>query len=278
MDRSRWKVIDYQRALAARGAKVTGRKKELIERLEAYERNDNFGASPVVPEGGDPLPHFPEMSNFRSLTTSDREAVPKICHSHVKEYVLWRQALDQEPNEDASAIANGEKMITEVLALSCYLEQSPPHSSSSESGGPLFYVTGIVRAEMRTKVTYSLKLVLDGENGEVLSAHCEGPAGRGPTGSCKHIVAVLLLLVKFIEEGELLVQQSCTEQLQTFKKPSRPHVGEPVQAEKLGKGGTDYDPRPLKYRNMPGYADMVYNATTNFCYRTGMDILVSMYF
>ena len=48
LPRSKWKVIHYQRALAARGAKVSGRKKELIERLELYERNEIFGATPII--------------------------------------------------------------------------------------------------------------------------------------------------------------------------------------------------------------------------------------
>ena len=65
-NRSRWTVKQYQRALAARGAKVSGRKKELAERLEAYERNDNFGFQPIVAGAGDdPLPHFPDISKFR---------------------------------------------------------------------------------------------------------------------------------------------------------------------------------------------------------------------
>ena len=63
-DRLKWTVKHYQRALAARGAKVTGRKKELIDRLAAYERNDNFGAQPIV-LGDDPLPDFPTISKFR---------------------------------------------------------------------------------------------------------------------------------------------------------------------------------------------------------------------
>ena len=64
LPRSEWKVIHYQRALAARGAKVSGRKKELIERLESYEPNDNFGATPII-DTGDPLPNFPDISKFR---------------------------------------------------------------------------------------------------------------------------------------------------------------------------------------------------------------------
>ena len=64
-DRSRWTVKHYQRALASRGAKVSGRKKELVERLEAYERNDNFGFEQILAAGDDPLPHFPDISKFR---------------------------------------------------------------------------------------------------------------------------------------------------------------------------------------------------------------------
>ena len=67
MDRSRWKVVDYQRALAARGAKVSGRKKELEERLAAYERNENFGYQAIISQD-DPLPHFPDISKFRENT------------------------------------------------------------------------------------------------------------------------------------------------------------------------------------------------------------------
>ena len=208
----------------------------------------------------------------RTLTPSDQDEVPKIGRGHVEEYVLWRQALDQEPNKDSSAIANGEKMITEVLALSFFMEPPPASSSTEETSSPVFFATGIVAAEMRTKVAYSIKIALDGATGEVLQAHCEGPAGRGPTATCKHIVAVLLMLVKFVEEGKLLVRQSCTETLQTFKRPTRAHDGSPKRAEKIGRQSIDHDPRPKEFRNMPGYADFVFNATTNFCARTSLDL------
>lgn len=34
----------------------------------------------------------------------------------------------------------------------------------------------------------------------------------------------------------------------------------------------DYDPRPLKYRNWPGYPEYVYNLTVKFCAESGMDL------
>ena len=271
-DRSRWTVKHYQRALASRGAKVSGRKKELIDRLEAYERNDNFGAQPIISEldSQDPLPNFPSISEFRTLTHQGCDLVPKIVHAHVEQYVLFRQELGPKDNV-AKAIMHGEKMIGEVLALSYYRESAVP--SAEEGSNALLYITGIVRAEMRTTMTYNMKLVIDaGENGEVMQSHCECPAGRGPTGTCKHTVAVLLVLVKFADDGILEVQHSCTDELQTFKKPTGTHKGSPVRAEELGKAIKKRDPRPEKYRNMEGYPDYVYNMTTNFCAETGLDV------
>ena len=104
------------------------------------------------------------------------------------------------------------------------------------------------------------------------NAHCECPAGCGPTATCKHIVGVLLLLAEFVKTGILKVQLSCTEQLQTFKKPAKIHKGSPVKAEQLGRGTASYDPRPLAFRNMPSYRDHVFNATINYCAMSQRDI------
>ena len=127
---------------------------------------------------------------------------------------------------------------------------------------------------MRKGCAYNIKHVID-DNGEIHNSHCECPAGRGPTGTCKHIVAVLLALVKFANEGTLQVQLSCTEEIQTFKKPARSHTGSPVRAEKIGKGYDfdGHDPRPKKNRlTGEAYLYHLHNATTNFCAQSGLDI------
>ena len=275
-DRSKWTVKDYQRELAARGAKVSGRKKELVERLEAYERNDNFGFSPIFDADADPL-HFPDIAKFRTLHPSDQDVVPKMAKSHVEQYVLYRQENQDETGSKTviKAIERGEKIVEDcILALSFFLDEA----SDEDGSNSLLYLTGIVNAEMRN-ATYNMKLVIDGETAEIFNCHCECPAGTGPTGTCKHVVAVLLAIVNFSEDSNALqVKLSCTEELQTFKKPKRPHQGSPVRAKDIGKqrthtyGTGDDDPRPLKYRNMPGKAERVYNATINFCAETGMDI------
>ena len=289
MDRTLWKVKDYQRALAARGAKISGRKKDLEERLAAYERNDNFGAQPIIIETQDPVP-FPDISKFRTLTPA-ATVVPKITKPHVEVYVHHHQALGEKMGE-AKAIEKGEKLLNDncVLAISFFLEpvvtadasSTAPTAAASTSAAqlspddvanPILYISGLVEAEMKTKFAYSLKLVLDGFTGEILQGHCECPAGRGPVSSCKHNVAVLLALVKFAKEGVLQVKLSCTEEIQSFKKPTSSHKGEPVRADNLGKGyNEDYDPRPKKYRNMKSKADYITNATINFCAQSGLDI------
>ena len=198
-------------------------------------------------------------------------------------YILLRQDNQDERGTKKSikAIERGEKMEEDsILALSFYLETalSPSASASTsdepdEDGNSLLYISGIVEAEMRNN-TYIMKLVIDGETGEPLQSTCDCPAGAGPTGTCKHIVGVLLAIVKFADDGILEVKQSCTEQLQTFKKPKKSHQGSPVRAEDLGRGFQIHDPRPIKYQkwSKENAADHVYNATINFCAESGLDI------
>jgi uncharacterized Zn finger protein len=133
----------------------------------------------------------------------------------------------REPNADISAIKKGEKMAEEaVLALSLCI-----------NGSTVFF-TGIVAAEMRKHVTYNVKITICLTNGDVRNSPCDCPAGKGPHSTCKHIVCVLLVLVKFVATGDLSVVKSCTEQLQTFKKPAKMYSGALVPAEELGPGET----------------------------------------
>ena len=63
------------------------------------------------------------------------------------------------------------------------------------------------------------------DDGIIEMASCECPAGAGPTATCKHIAALMLVLNVFIETGELHVGSTCTDTLQQFSKPRKVHVG-----------------------------------------------------
>ena len=160
----------------------------------------------------------------------------------------------------------GEKMAVEemVQAASYYEEQ--------DTG--ITYFSGIVSAAMRNSTAYICQLTVEKASGEVLNTNCDCPAGKGPHGTCKHVIAILLIVEKLKTSGELLITGSCTDQLQSFKKPRVPHTGGPVAAEKLGHGvkEEDDDPRPLEFRGRPSYNDELYNGTVNYCAATGKDV------
>ena len=127
------------------------------------------------------------------------------------------------------------------------------------------FFSGIVRAAMKKKVTYSLKLKLN-DRGEILNSHCECPAGRGPHGTCKHVAALCLMIKIFKYEDILLTNKSCTERLQTFHQPKRRYGGSPIKAEEMTskRKHKDSDPRPTKYRRLTYYNDFLRNMMINF--------------
>ena len=53
---------------------------------------------------------------------------------------------------------------------------------------------------------------------EIHWRHCECPAGRDPHGTCKHIVAVFIMMKKFTESATLRVAKTATDNLMMFNK------------------------------------------------------------
>ncbi|XP_069103806.1 uncharacterized protein [Argopecten irradians] len=167
---------------------------------------------------------------------------------------------------DIKALEKGRDMVLadRVQACSMFIKEH-------------VYMTSIVGAAMKNKVSYNFKLKLDKLTGDPINTHCECPAGKWPHGTCKHLAAVLLMLQHFINTGVIQVEKSCTEHLQTFHKPKHAHKGAPVTAEDLPskrKTGDDFleDPRPPKYRNTEGYNDFVRHCIINHCSATSQDI------
>lgn len=75
------------------------------------------------------------------------------------------------------------------------------------------------------QLSYSLKVTLS-PDGDVLNSHCECPVGTGPHGTCKHVAALLFKLVEIVAANGLgQTNSSCTDQLQTFHRPSRKYTG-----------------------------------------------------
>ena len=87
-----------------------------------------------------------------------------------------------------------------------------------------FIFIAIVRAAMKKKVSYSIKVRV-GEEGDITNAHCECPAGKGPHSTCKHVASICWLLVDFKKTGLIQTNKSCTDNLMTFHQPIKEHTG-----------------------------------------------------
>ena len=131
------------------------------------------------------------------------------------------------------------------------------------------FIHSACRAEMKKKMTYSIDISLR-NSGFVNEAQCECGAGEGPTGHCKHILAVLFAYCKFIKSSNIKIESSYTEKLQSFHKDKK-HTGTPQKARNLKVAGADsvcefedFDPRPEYLRNMEGYSDFFRNVCLNF--------------
>nr|XP_011451676.2 uncharacterized protein LOC105345270 [Crassostrea gigas] len=130
---------------------------------------------------------------------------------------------------------------------------------------------------MKNKVTYNYKLRLEKQSGDILSSHCECPAGKGQNGTCKHLAAVMGMLEKFIGLGELTgIEKTCTESLMMFNKPKTSHKGSPVKVENLSRKRKSEnildDPRPEKRKNMEGFEDRVLNILVNYTAKSSANI------
>ena len=80
------------------------------------------------------------------------------------------------------------------------------------------YLSGVCLPEMRKDREYKIQMVLS-PSADVLFAEDGCPAGKGPTGSCKHIAAFWYALEEFVTLGFTRPILSCTSRLQTWNQP-----------------------------------------------------------
>ncbi len=80
----------------------------------------------------------------------------------------------------------------------------------SISSSPSVFVRTCVWAEMKKATSYQVDLSLN-EDGVVLESQCECGAGMAPTAHCKHVVCILYGLTKFVGDGSILTELTCTQ-------------------------------------------------------------------
>lgn len=80
---------------------------------------------------------------------------------------------------------------------------------------------GVCLPEMKKSVLYSINMVVEQEGGDIVSATCGCPAGKGPHGSCKHIAAMCYALEEFSKLKSTREHVTCTSKLQTWNQPRK---------------------------------------------------------
>jgi len=147
-----------------------------------------------------------------------------------------------------------------------------------------YYIHARCRAEMRKSVVYNVDLNVDSD-GVILQCQCECAVGLGPHCHCKHVCALLYGLSIFSVTSEILVQEMCTEQLQTFHKCKK-FMASPLKTSALtlrkkyqkSKSSvfkmSNFDPRPKELKNLKSYPSFFRNTCLNFSsYSPQMPIL-----
>ncbi|XP_038063170.1 uncharacterized protein LOC119733878 [Patiria miniata] len=127
--------------LRRRNAKTSGRKKELVERLECYDRNFNFGQGCDLEESEEVYTFsMPNLSTYKDVNRDSQ--IPHVTNDTLKAFIQqFGKSEDGKP----------EAMYRDRLLLSLR------HSSE----GDHIYIAARVAAEMKKKLVYKVDVKLD---------------------------------------------------------------------------------------------------------------------
>ncbi|KAJ8671850.1 hypothetical protein QAD02_003109 [Eretmocerus hayati] len=194
--------------LATIGAKLGGRKKELIERLILYELNANFGHEPVD-----------DVPDERMKTPV--ETTYKDLHAGCPMPAFTQYSLLSFLKRYEKRIDEGQAMYTDGYLL--LVRFTMPNDV-------LYYVKGRCKAMMKKIVQYQMDASMTME-GEIRETSCECTAGNSVTAHCKHVIILLLAVADMCTRKDMVFDQTCTQKLQKFHRPSKKFNDSPQEAE-----------------------------------------------
>ncbi|KAJ8677107.1 hypothetical protein QAD02_012894 [Eretmocerus hayati] len=160
----RMTVVELKELLFRKGAKRTGKKADLVQRIVDYEKYLNFGRDP-------------EPDNHK-----------------------------------------GQRIIT------------PPMNEYKDLHGLRYFIKGRCRASRKKHVEYESDACFSMQ-GEIEGSSCECAVGWSEKAHCKHVIVLLLSLLNMCKDKKMILNQTCTEKLQTFHQPSKKYNDSPQQAK-----------------------------------------------
>ncbi|XP_045773598.1 uncharacterized protein LOC123873001 [Maniola jurtina] len=205
---STWKLKELKDELKKRGGRITGKKSELVERLEAYDRNFNFGHQTLQASQSQAI-DVPAVELYKDVNSST--ILPKITKHHIQSY------FDRFNKNICDAVKLYESRYLLVLR--------------SATSGQDTYLKGYCKASMK-QLQYEINIKLNND-GMPEEANCECAAGEGNEAHCKHIAVVLLAAENIVQQKIIILHEVSTSQLQTFHKPSRKYYATPLRASRF---------------------------------------------
>ena len=105
MDFTKLTVVKLKKELARRGAKASGRKLDFIQWLEAYVQNQDFWGQAIEIPDVNPMPDWPDVSEFHSLALDMMYLAPKkkiccIMSFTVKEMTNYQMKIGTQSAKD----------------------------------------------------------------------------------------------------------------------------------------------------------------------------------
>ena len=215
-----------------------------------WDKSESKGDRLVSPEVEIKYPDSGWLALNDRCTLSD--SWPEFNMSHIVTYFVTQRVNDSLPAGDFKSMNNSAENL-----FRCGHVQNIQLVTVDDR----LFVKAECLPEMRKDRVYCVQMALQCSSSDIVGAECGCPAGRGPTGSCKHIGALSYALADFIRFRKSPEYQTCTDTLQQWNRPRARKV-EPIPVNQLGdrrreliptkvraKGSQMiFDPRPLHLR------------------------------
>ena len=224
------RVLELKEILRRRGARTSGNKEALVDRLLALDASEErFGEAleDNTPEAGSPF--LPEGLSMSSLSAKHHRKIPNLDYGAIQDYMCA---------DGANIHRSSYPMFKDRFLVSLQYAGS----------GEQYFFKGKVRAQMKKTMIYETRLEISG-SGTAKHGSCECVAGSGSHAQCKHVGVVLFAIEHFLKTGEVMAEVACTSQEKQWDKPvKRKLVSSPVKCQALSyqtpKHGEDQTVRP----------------------------------
>ncbi|XP_037041596.1 uncharacterized protein LOC119078358 isoform X2 [Bradysia coprophila] len=194
-------VDGLKNQLRAMGAKVSGNKSVLQERVKNWQENNVTRPLFEINVIEEDKENFPTNMKSQPLENLDSKILEWLTPSVIAYY--FSERLSTKGHD------KGRKLfLCEFLKNISFVAKDND-----------VFISSVCSAETKKSTDYAVRVHLNCKERTVIKANCECPAGSGKNASCKHVGAVLYGVEYFAVTGRVKQNGACTSQLQQWHMP-----------------------------------------------------------